>query len=174
LPSSYEVRGDVVWPARLVQPPRPPALVYLDMHVYIRLARVAIGKPAPDGYIELLETSRRTKREGRALFPLSATHLMEMADVQHGKRADVAGVMEDLSDFHCLVGRLTITRLEVESALDEAMGNTPSAGEGVPLPSLSMTSGSTDSGRSYCAISSGPRAMRYAPSQQSVRAMKSR
>jgi hypothetical protein len=103
------------------------------MHVYIRLARVAIGKTAPNGYAELLEACRRTKRDGRALFPLSATHLMEMADVPLRKRADVAQVMEELSDFHCLLGRPIIMRLEVESALDGVLGNDPSAGEVVPL-----------------------------------------
>jgi len=29
----------VVWPRRLLQPPRPPALIYLDLNHYIYLAR---------------------------------------------------------------------------------------------------------------------------------------
>lgn len=49
MPSSYTIREDVVWPEWLIQPPRPPALVYLDMNHYVNLAKVKVGK-APQGY----------------------------------------------------------------------------------------------------------------------------
>jgi hypothetical protein len=53
MPSSYTIRDDVVWPLRLIQPARPPSLVYLDLNHYINLAKVRIGN-APQGYPELL------------------------------------------------------------------------------------------------------------------------
>jgi hypothetical protein len=34
---------EIVWPPRVVQPARPPALVYLDLNHYINLARTAAG-----------------------------------------------------------------------------------------------------------------------------------
>jgi HK97 family phage major capsid protein len=43
MPRGYSIRGDVVWPARLIQPSRPPSLVYLDMNHYINLAKVKVG-----------------------------------------------------------------------------------------------------------------------------------
>ena len=60
MPSSYIIRGDVVWPARLLQPPRPPPLVYLDMNHYINLAKanhyINLAKAkvgtAPPGYVD--------------------------------------------------------------------------------------------------------------------------
>lgn len=119
--SAYVIRGDVVWPTQLMQPPRPPALVYLDMNHYINLAKVAVGN-APTGYAELLEACRKAREEGRAIFPLSATHCMEITDIRSSRqRSDVAAVMEDLSDFKYLFGRSVIMQLEVEAALDAVM-----------------------------------------------------
>lgn len=40
---------EIVWPPRVVQPVRPPALVYLDLNHYINLARTAAGMETPDG-----------------------------------------------------------------------------------------------------------------------------
>ena len=39
MPNAYAIRDDVVWPSRLSQPSRPPAVVYLDMNHYINLAK---------------------------------------------------------------------------------------------------------------------------------------
>jgi hypothetical protein len=65
----YEIRGDVVWPSELALPPRPPAVVYLDLNHFVYMARIVAGKPAP-GYAELLEACRKSFKEGRAVFPL--------------------------------------------------------------------------------------------------------
>lgn len=69
----------VVWPSRLLLPQRPPALVYLDLNHFIYLARVAMGSTAPRGYDSLLRACRDAIGDGSAVFPLSATHYMEMA-----------------------------------------------------------------------------------------------
>jgi hypothetical protein len=118
LPSSYDIRGDVVRPARLILPPRPPSLVYLDMNHYVNLARVKIGT-APQGYPELLEACRRARADRRALFPLSSTHCIEISNIgSFQQRENVVAVMEELSDFNYLLGRPQIMRLEVEAAID--------------------------------------------------------
>jgi hypothetical protein len=43
-----EAVAEIVWPPRIVQPARPPALVYLDLNHYIYLARAAAGLTAPE------------------------------------------------------------------------------------------------------------------------------
>lgn len=117
--STYEIQSDVVWPSGLLLPPRPPALVYLDMLVYINLAEVAVANAAR-GYDQLLEACRRARGDGRALFPLSSTHVVELCDIASvdRRRARVA-VMEELSGFNYLMGRPQIQQLEVEAALHE-------------------------------------------------------
>lgn len=134
MPSSYPIRGDVVWSARLMQPVRPPSLVYLDMNHYINLAKVGIGT-APQGYPELLEACRVTRADDRALFPLSSTHCIEISNIgSYQQREDVVAVMEELSNFNYLLGRPQIMRLEVEAAIDAMLGTADREGEGEGIP----------------------------------------
>jgi hypothetical protein len=123
VPENVSIRTDVVWPPLLIRPPRPPAVVYIDLNHFINLAKVAIGKPAPAGYAELLAAARDAMSTGRATFPLSATHLMEVSDIGKAKqRADVANVMAELSGFNYLLGRPLIIELEIEASLSLLVG----------------------------------------------------
>ena len=117
--TTYDVRNDVTWPSDLDRPARPPALVDLDMFGFINLANAAAGTGQP-GYNELLEACRRARTEGRALFPLSSTHVAELFDIGDIKlrKARVA-VMEELSGFNYLMGRPQIQQLEIDAALNE-------------------------------------------------------
>jgi hypothetical protein len=47
------------------------------------------------------------------------------------QRVAVAGVMEDLSGFQVLLGRVTIGELEIDAMLDVLLG-TETAGRGLP------------------------------------------
>jgi hypothetical protein len=116
---TYEIRNDVIWPSDLLLPARPPALVYLDMLGYIHLARVAAGT-APAGYAKLLGACQLARAEGRALFPLSSTHVTEVFNViSVEQRRALVAVMEELSDFNYLMGRPQIQQLEVEAGINE-------------------------------------------------------
>jgi hypothetical protein len=129
----------VLWPPCLLQPQRPPALVYLDLNHYINLARTIAGEPVPNGYEALLLAARRACSEGRAVFPLSATHYVEMSGIRDpGRRTAVAAVMEELSDFHVLLGRVTIARLEIDGMIDIILS---SETHGQPLPLLGTSMG---------------------------------
>jgi hypothetical protein len=122
--SAPNVREDVVWPARLIRPRRPPALVYLDLNHYINMAKVIAGKVS-DGYVELLASARAAAGNGRAVFVLSATHLMEVTAIKDPRqRSDIANVMAELSnfDFTYILGRPLIEELEVEGSLAELLG----------------------------------------------------
>jgi hypothetical protein len=73
---------EIVWPPRVVQPTRPPALVYLDLNHFIYMARTAVGLAAPDGYDGLLRAATAARRQDRAVFPLSGTHYVEMSGIR--------------------------------------------------------------------------------------------
>lgn len=123
----------IVWPPRVLRPPRPSALIYLDLNHYIYLARVVVGDAGPDGYGDLLQSARTARHHNRAVSPLSATHYVEMSGIQDPRqRAAVADVMEELSGFQVLLGRVTIAELEIDGMLDALLG-AETRGERIPL-----------------------------------------
>jgi hypothetical protein len=109
----------IVWPSRVVQPARPPVLVYLDLNHYIYLARTAAGLTAPDGYDGLLRAATAARQQDRAVFPLSGTHYMEMSAIlDPAQRTAVAQVMESLSGLRVPLGRVTLAELEIDAMID--------------------------------------------------------
>ena len=123
----------IVWPPRVVQPARPPALVYLDLNHYIYLARTAAGLTTPDGYNDLHRAATAARRQSRAVFPLSGTHYMEMSGIlDPAQRTAVAEMMEDLSRFQVLLGRVTIAELEIDAMIAALLGSA-SVGQRVDL-----------------------------------------
>lgn len=131
--STYAIRDDVIWPTDLALPTRPPRLVYLDMLVFINLAKVPVGT-SPPGYGPLLEACQRAHDDGRALFPLSSTHVMEVLNIRSvGQRRALVAVMGELSHFSYLLGRPQIQQLEVEGALNEIPG-VSIAPQDAPIP----------------------------------------
>jgi hypothetical protein len=118
-------RTDVayIWPNALARP-SGVRLVYLDQNHWINLAKAALGRPAGRPYVDALFELREARRTGRAIFPLSLTHLMETSTIQRRQRIDVATVMEELSGFISLVPRDVAFRVELEAVLDQVTGTT--------------------------------------------------
>lgn len=124
---------EIVWPPRVIQPARPPALVYLDLNHYINLARTVAGLETPDGYDGLLRAATAARQQDRAVFPLSGTHYVEMSGIlDPAQRTAVAEVMESLSGFRVLLGRVTLAELEIDAMID-ALLSPGSAPERVDL-----------------------------------------
>ena len=132
---------NLVW-ARVLRPSIP--LVYLDLNHYINLAKAspksrtadAVSKPGMvlPGYADLGVAARDAKASGRAMFPLSGIHMMEMLRIKDPRqRADVAAVMEELSGFHYLLDRSTLAQLEMDAGLDHLQGETKAFGDYLPL-----------------------------------------
>lgn len=130
------IADELVW-ANVLRPAVP--LVYLDLNHYIQLAkasRAASGHTNGDagaiqvlpGYTELLQAARRAKADGRAKFPLSCVHFMEVAHSVPSprQRGHVADLMEELSDFNYLPGRPTLTQMEIAAGLDKVYNSRPS------------------------------------------------
>lgn len=132
----------LVW-ARVTRPPVP--LVYLDLNHYINLAKANMAASDPSkaskvlaGYPELLEAARKANADGRAIFPLSIVHMLEMAlrvpsPRQRADVADVADVMEELSGFTYLMGRPTLALLEIDAGLDLVYGTPENPDAYLPL-----------------------------------------
>jgi hypothetical protein len=137
--------GQLVW-ARVLRPAMP--LVYLDLNHYIYLAQASeAGNPATMSaklkpYAELADAARKAKASGRAMFPLSNVHLMELSKVTDPRqRADVAAAMEELSDFNYLLDRVTLAQLEMDAGLDRIYGAEKSLDEYLALVAPSFAHG---------------------------------
>jgi hypothetical protein len=129
---------DYVWPPALVRPPGV-CLVYLDQNHWINLAKAAVGKPTGRPYRDALAELRLARQSGRAVFPLSLTHLMETSTIRRRQRLDVAMVMEELSGFATLISRAVVMQIELDAVLDALTGTglraynrLPIVGQGMP------------------------------------------
>jgi hypothetical protein len=112
-------RSDVeyVWPSQLWRP--RTKIVYLDLNHWISLAKANVKHPQGDEYLPALEAIRSAALAGDAVFPLSATHYMEMTGIANPRqRADLAEVMGEVSGFVSLLDRVLISKAEVEAMLD--------------------------------------------------------
>jgi hypothetical protein len=142
---------ELVW-ARVRRPAMP--LVYLDLNHYINIAKALKAEvPAASstkvlpGYVELAAAARAAKTSGRAMFPLSNIHFMELSKVKDPqKRADVAAAMEELSDFNYILDRVTLAQLEMDAGLALIYGAEKSQDEDLPLIAPSFAHGFGRSG----------------------------
>jgi hypothetical protein len=136
---SPELSVDLVWPSGVRRDPSLPMLVYLDLNHWVGLAKAATGHRDGTRYQMLLEACRTTRQTGAALFPLSATHYMEVAKIADARRrADLAAIFEELSGFRTLLARSAIVELEFEAALDRLVRPNPSPPEAVDLIDLGV------------------------------------
>jgi hypothetical protein len=132
IPGLHRSDAAYLWPAYIVRPDQV-RLVYLDLNHWISLAKAATGHRDGERHREALEVLRQAKASGRCIFPLSSTHYMEMSTIKNPRqRADVGGIMEELSEFATLLNQSVVMRLEVEEVL-EALGQ-PRPERYVPLP----------------------------------------
>lgn len=128
---SIELRApmseELVW-ANVMRPRTP--LVYLDLNTIIYIAKTLRGdKNVPAGYDQLYEAALRAKAERRAAFPLGESHLWEITKITDPKqRRRLAEVLELLSDFNCLLGRVSIAELEFDAGTARVMGEEPRLG----------------------------------------------
>ena len=115
------------WPASLTRP--SAELIYLDLNHWINLAKADSGHPGGEPFKQSLFALRAARRERRALFPLSATHYMEVAKIKDPKqRRQIAKIMEELSDLACLTSPFNLRFAELTAALDRHMSvHTPLA-----------------------------------------------
>jgi len=121
----HRTEVDYAWP-KITRPSYDVKLVYLDLNQWIGLAKAAIGHKDGARYLPALKAARAAKASGRAIFPLSGTHYMELAGIgSYRHRCDVAAVMEELSQFWTILSRAVLMRVEIEAALTAWFGERP-------------------------------------------------
>lgn len=115
------VAEELVW-ANVMRPRIP--LVYLDLHVAIRMARALKGETSvPAEYLQLYRAALRAKLERRAMFPLSGEHMWEILQITDPKqRSDLADILATLSDYCYLPGRTLIAELEIGAGMAKILG----------------------------------------------------
>ncbi|WP_217231548.1 hypothetical protein [Streptomyces anulatus] len=96
--------------------------VYLDLWVWIRLARAANGAPREPSDTAVLTAVRAASAAG-VVFPLSATHYTEMGKITDPhQRADVARIMASVSHCRTLRSRSVLLRHEMLHAMHVSFG----------------------------------------------------
>jgi hypothetical protein len=134
-----ELSIDLVWPSGVRRDASLPLLVYLDLNHWVGLTKAATGHRDGTRYQLLLEACRTARRTEAALFPLSATHYMEVAKIADARRrADLAVILEELAGFHTLLARSAVVELEFETALDRLVRPNPFPPESVDLIDLGV------------------------------------
>lgn len=123
-----------LWPSRLV--PANTRLIYLDLNQWIALAKADAGHPDGERWQPALEVLR-ARRAGWT-YVISAPLVMELTGIlRRAQRAALGGVIEELTDYACVMPLTTIAALEFDSALSsvaaaqERFAPVPLLGRGV-------------------------------------------
>jgi hypothetical protein len=122
-PGADRTDVDYVWPKSIVKPKAKTMTVYIDLNHWIGLAKAATGHPDGKRHRAALQAIRKTS--ARTIFPLSSVHYMEMAGITDPRqRFDVAAVMEEISDFACVMPGSIVVALELDAAVAATAGTT--------------------------------------------------
>ena len=122
---------ELVW-ARVMRPRVP--LVYLDLNHIVAMARVRTRHPkAQPVYGRLFDSATRAAAEHRAVFPLSESLVWEIAKIADPKqRTNLADVLEPLTRYQYMLGRVTLAHLEFMAGIAAITGE-PADDLGYPL-----------------------------------------
>lgn len=124
----------LIWPTGLIRAASP--LVYLDLNHWIALAKANTGHRDGARWRQALETMRAC-REGWS-YVISLPLIMELTgNLRREQRADLGEVIEEFTDYACVMPLTTIAPLEFESSLaalvpiTERFASIPLLGKGV-------------------------------------------
>ncbi|MFE7425233.1 hypothetical protein [Streptomyces sp. NPDC057545] len=96
--------------------------VYLDLWVWIRLARAASGAPHEASDADVLTAVRDAAAAG-VVFPLSATHYIEVGRIADPRqRADLARIMASVSHCRTMRSRRVLLRHQMLHAMHVSFG----------------------------------------------------
>jgi hypothetical protein len=128
-----DVPPPLIWPSGLVRPSASVPLVYLDMNHWISLAQAHTGHASGARYQDVLRTCRHHAQQGAATFVLSSAHYFEMLKISDPtQRYSLGDVMEELTGFATLLGRVAVMEIEFDAAVDQMKS------AATPLPSVAL------------------------------------
>lgn len=103
-----------IWPSRLIA--AESRLVYLDLNQWIALAKASTGHPDGIRWQAALNVIR-AQRDGWT-YVISMPLIMELTGIlRHSQREHLGEVIEELTDYACVMTLTTIAPLEFESSL---------------------------------------------------------
>lgn len=92
--------------------------VYLDLNKWVDLARAEAGLSEGEPFRSALQAALRSVADGRAIFPLSSAHLMEVAKIgDDARRAKLASLMVRLSQGWFLTATSSLLIPELRKSL---------------------------------------------------------
>ena len=104
-----------VWPERLVRP-TDTKLIYLDTNQWIALAKAATGHPDGERFVAALQTLRANRNGWTYVIGMSL--IMELTGIMRPRqRQDLAEVIEEFTNYACVVPLNAIAALELEAVL---------------------------------------------------------
>lgn len=115
---------ELVW-AQVMRPRIP--LVYLDLNHVVAMAKVQTCHPKADPvYGRLFESASRAAADHRAIFPLSDSHVWEIAKIADPKQRNaLADVLEPLTGYQYMLGRTTLAHFEFAAGIAAITGEPP-------------------------------------------------
>jgi hypothetical protein len=118
--------GPYLWPDTILQPPRPPKIVYLDLSHWIRLSGAMAGRSDSVEHQEWLTACLAASESRVAVFPISDSLVYEASKFQrHHQRKALRKVIEALSKFTVIMSRADIATHEIEATLDNLLRPNP-------------------------------------------------
>jgi hypothetical protein len=96
----------------------PSSLVYLDLNKWVDLASAETNNPAGEQYKSALTTAEELASTGKAIFPLSFAHFIEVAKIgDNDRRSRLARLMSKLSQGWFFVSASCLMRAALRRAV---------------------------------------------------------
>jgi hypothetical protein len=112
-----------IWPTKLIVPPKPPKLAYLDLNHWVSLAKAQAGHPQGHAFEEVLAACDEAASRGSAIFPISDSIYFEVSKIgTYRQRRDLREVIERISGFMVVTSRSIVSVHEIETMLDARIG----------------------------------------------------
>jgi hypothetical protein len=103
--------------------PELPVRVYLDQNKWIDLACASNARPGSERFAPALTAVRAAAKNGSAIFPMSAVHVMEtMAPEDEGRRRRTATFMVELSRNLSISPHTVLRPIEILHAIKRLYG----------------------------------------------------
>lgn len=117
---------EILWPATLELPLRPPKLIYLDLNHWVNLAKAFSGHSDGARHADALAALVDAANRGVAVVPLSDSIYTEVGKMkQHRQRRHLREVIEAVSRYAVVTARPVVSTHEVETMLDLVVGINP-------------------------------------------------
>ena len=115
-----------LWPTTLLQPLRPPKLIYLDLNHWIELSKAYSGHPNGKKHRFILDKCLKAVGDGSSVFPLSVSIYAEISKItNHRQRRDLREVVEHVCRYVVVTSPSVVATHEIETVLDKTVGPNP-------------------------------------------------